>query len=64
METVKLTNEDLCIFLDLKTPMLITDALMFSDRKDAALMRSAQRYYYARAICQFGGTEQDAIQVR
>ena len=35
-----------------------------ADRKDAALMRSAQRYNYARAICQFGGTEADAIQVR
>ena len=42
----------------------VIDSIENSDRKDAALMRSAQRYYMARAICQFGGTEQDAIQVR
>ena len=63
METRPLTNEDRSIFDRLMRQRTET-LYMVWDRQDGAIMRSAQRYYMARAICQFGGTEQDAIQVR
>lgn len=63
MQHAPMTEMDRAVWI-MKAPLETENAYKDADRTDASIMRSAQRYYFARVIATMGKLESEAVQVR